>query len=91
MQRHCAFITTPNGVFLELAAMEYGEREEADTYGPFADKEEALTFLEDNFANPGGWDEWEKSTAPTVSPNGNPIQKPLVKSMYECFNRNRGI
>ena len=79
MQRHCAFIVTPNGVFLELAAMEYGGREDADTYGPFADKDEALNFL-DNFANPGGWSEWEQDAAPKISPNGRPVKNPLLKS-----------
>ncbi len=78
MQRHCEMYKADNGKwYLELAAQEYGEQDEADTYGPFVDQEACMNHL-DNFSNPGGWGEDDSGTrpAPTQSPSGRPVQNP---------------
>jgi len=76
MQRHCDMYKAANGKwYLELAAQEYGDQSEANTYGPFADQEACIDYL-DNFSNPGGWGEDDSGTrpVPTQSPNGNRVQ-----------------
>lgn len=76
--RHCSFYLASNGKwYLELASREYGEREDADTFGPFSTMDKAVDYL-DQFSNPGGWDEDDsgKRPPPTKSPNGRPVQSP---------------
>ena len=77
-QRHCDMYMASDGKwYMELAGREYGDREEADTYGPFPDQEACMDYL-DNFSNPGGWGEDDSGTRkpPTQNPNGNKVQNP---------------
>ena len=77
-QRHCAMYLATNGQwYLELADEEYGERRDADTWGPFPSEHAAEKFM-DNFSNPGGIDYYEENTRPppTRSPNGEPVKSP---------------
>ena len=78
MQRHCELYKAANGKwYLELANQEYGEVDDATTYGPFATEEACMNHL-DNFSNPGGYgiDDSGTRPAPTESPNGQPLQSP---------------
>ena len=78
MQRHCDMYLASNGKwYMELADREYGEREEATTYGPFVDQEACMDYL-DNFSNPGGWGEDDSGSRPPPmqSPNGGKVQNP---------------
>jgi hypothetical protein len=78
MQRHCSFYKAQNGKwYMELAPHEYGEYEDATTYGPFYTEEGAMKYL-NNFSNPGGYDidDSGEREVPTVSPNGDPIRSP---------------
>jgi hypothetical protein len=77
--RHCSFYKAKDGNwYMELAPNEYGEYEDADTYGPFGSEEAAEKFLDDGFSNPGGWDSDSsgRREVPTKSPNGSPVEKP---------------
>lgn len=78
MQRHCDMYLASDGKwYMELAADEYGEYDEADAYGPFPSQEACMRFL-NNFSNPGGWGEDDSGTRPppTQSPNGRPVRSP---------------
>lgn len=79
VSRHCAFYKAADQKwYMDLASEEYGGHEDSTTYGPFASKEAAIDFLDDNFSNPGGWSEDGAGTrpVPTASPNGSPLQRP---------------
>jgi hypothetical protein len=69
--------------YLELAHDEYGERWDADTYGPFSSQQAVDDFLE-RFPNPGGMgvDDSGEQPPPTESPNGSPVIKPKSRGMY---------
>lgn len=76
--RHCEIYKATDGKwYLELAPHEYGEYEDADTYGPFDTEDDLQKYL-DHFSNPGGYgyDDSGKHKVPTKSPNGKPVQKP---------------
>lgn len=63
--------------YLELARYEWGERDDAITYGPFDSKQDAEDYLHDNFSNPGGIDiidDTGQTAVPVKSPNGYPVQ-----------------
>lgn len=64
--------------YLDLAPNEYGEEEDADTYGPFSSEDAADKYLSDNFSNPGGgWvDDSGEKDPPTQAPNGSKIINP---------------
>ena len=73
--RYCSFYKAKNGKwYMELAPQEYGEYEDATTYGPFYSEESALKYL-DNFSNPGGYDvdDSGEREVPTMSPNGDKV------------------
>lgn len=77
-QRHCAMYLATNGKwYLELADKEYGERRDANTWGPFPSEKAVEKFL-DNFSNTGGIDYYEegKKPPPTRGPNGEPLKSP---------------
>lgn len=79
VSRYCSFYKAQDGRwFMELAQEEHGEREDATTYGPFRDQEAAIEYLDENFANPGGWNVEDSGTlpVPTVSPNGEHVMRP---------------
>ena len=78
MSRYCEIYLAKNKKwYLELANNEYGEREDAVTYGPFKSEAAAEDYI-DNFSNPGGWgtDDSGLTATPKKSPNGSPIQRP---------------
>jgi len=80
MQRYCSFYKAKNGKwYMELAPQEYGEYEDATTYGPFYSEESALKYLS-NFSNPGGYDldDSGEREVPTTSPNGDKVQPPTA-------------
>jgi hypothetical protein len=79
MSRYCMFYKAKNGKwYMELASDEYGEHEDATTYGPFNNEKEAEDYL-DNFSNPGAWfsDKSGKQPVPKKSPNGRPVEAPV--------------
>ena len=84
VMRYCGFYEATNGKwYMELANKEYGEQEDATTYGPFDSIGEAQEYLHDGFSNPGGYDEYSKKRpVPTKSPNGHPVVAPSSKSKY---------
>jgi len=89
MQRHCFIYKARDGKwYMELADREYGEREEATTYGPFGSEDDADDYL-DNFSNPGGYgvDSSGKLPAPKKSPNGRPVVRPSRGGGYGGFGR----
>ena len=63
--------------YLDLAPNEYGEWQDADTYGPFPSEKAADKYL-DRFSNPGSLDIDDSGDRPVPkkSPNGSRIQKP---------------
>ena len=67
--------------YLELAHKEYGDYEQAYTYGPFSTEKELMEFL-NQYPNPGGYsyDPSGKQKVPKKSPNGKPVEKP--ESMF---------
>lgn len=78
VSRYCSFYKAVNGKwYLELAPNEYGEYEDATTYGPFYSEESALKYL-NNFSNPGGYDSDDSGEreVPTQSPNGDKVRSP---------------
>ena len=79
MSRHCDIYKARDGKwYLELADNEYGEWDEANTYGPFNSEEKADDYLSNNFSNPGGMgvDDSGDREVPTKSPNGSPVKRP---------------
>ena len=79
VSRYCAFYQARDGKwYMELAIREYGERDDATTYGPFYGLRTAKDYLHDNFSNPGGWteDDSGRMPVPTRSPNGRPVHSP---------------
>jgi len=85
LSRYCHFyLATDDQWYMELAPEEYGERESADTYGPFPSFEDADNYLTDNFSNPGGdtMDKSGREAVPRRSPNGRPVQKPRRHRMW---------
>ena len=77
MQRHCFFYkATDNNWYMELADREYGEVDNAFTYGPFHSQEAAIDEL-DNHSNPGGWesDSSGEHPVPSESPNGSSVRR----------------
>ena len=86
-ERHCDMYKATDGKwYVELAAHEYGDHSEADTYGPFVDQAACVRHL-DNFSNPGGWGEDDSGTrpVPTQSPNGNPVRSGRAGSSHSRF------
>lgn len=76
--RYCSFYKATNDKwYLELAPHEYGEYEDATTYGPFYSEESAMKYLS-NFSNPGGYDTDDSGSreVPTQSPNGDKVRSP---------------
>lgn len=95
VSRYCSFYKASDGKwYLELAHDEYGEREDATTYGPFSTQDKAIDYL-DQFSNPGGWDEDDSGTRPppTKGPNGRPVVRPGSSggSSYGGFSFGRGF
>lgn len=79
MQRYCGYWLASNGEwYVDLADREYGDYEDAFTYGPFRSEAEARKYVRDNHSNPGGsWtDDSGEKPAPRESPNGYPVQSP---------------
>lgn len=79
MSRYSAIWKANNGKwYLDLAPNEYGEEEDADTYGPFGSEDAADSYLSNNFSNPGGgWvDDSGDREPPTESPNGSKVKNP---------------
>lgn len=78
--RYCSFWKASDGKwYMDLAPFEYGEYEDADTYGPFGSEDAADKYLMRKFSNPGGMSVDDSGTkpAPTVSPNGSRVKRPL--------------
>lgn len=78
VSRYCAIWKASNGKwYLDLASEEYGDWEDATTYGPFSSMRAAEQYL-DRFSNPGAVDEDDSGEEPPPrrSPNGDPIVKP---------------
>lgn len=95
VSRHAAFYKATDGKwYMELADREYGEREEANAYGPFSTMEKAIDYL-DQFSNPGGWSEDDSGTRPppTKGPNGRPVIRPGSSggSSFGSFSFGRGF
>jgi hypothetical protein len=69
--------------YLDLASSEYGERDDATTYGPFSSEHSAQRYL-NNFSNPGGLsiNRDGKAPPPSQSPNGLPIEGPRTRRRY---------
>lgn len=90
MSRHCDFYLATDGKwYLELAHNEYGEWDDATTYGPFNSMEKAEDYL-DNFSNPGGFgvDDSGEHEVPTESPNGSKVVNPRSSGM-DMYRRMR--
>jgi hypothetical protein len=51
----CQFVQRQDGWYLLLQRYPYGETEDYDTYGPFPTQPIALKYLDEHFANPGGY------------------------------------
>ena len=84
VSRYCSIYKAKNKKwYLELAPHEYGEYEDADTYGPFDSEDEADGFLS-GFANPGGLsiDKSGKKPVPKKSPNGRKIISPKINNRW---------
>lgn len=82
MQRYCSIYRAKNNKwYLELADREYGDRDDATTYGPFDSEDEAEKYI-NNFSNPGGWMSYGsgKKPVPTKSPNGSIVIAPVSSS-----------
>lgn len=78
-QRHCFIYKAKDGnYYMELAGREYGERDDATTYGPFPSEDAAWKYVRDNFSNPGGsrHDDSGKLPVPHKSPDGSPVVNP---------------
>ncbi len=78
--RYCSMYKATNGKwYMELAAREYGDYEDATAYGPFSSMEAVMKHLQ-GFSNPGGWDEDDSGTRPppTQSPNGSKVVNPSM-------------
>ena len=78
-QRYCGIFKAVDGKwYMDLAHNEYGDLDEATTYGPFASEEAVNQYLDYNFSNPGGYslDGSGGHPAPKVSPNGDPVINP---------------
>jgi hypothetical protein len=76
--RYCRIWKAANGRwYLDLANNDYGDQNDAVTYGPFHSVSETERFL-DGFSNPGGWstDDSGRRPPPTRSPNGDPVEDP---------------
>lgn len=89
--RYChIYKDNKNSWWLELADREYAGREDATTYGPFANIEGVYRELNIH-SNPGGFslDESGTENPPTKSPNGRPIQKPYWKQQAIYFTGRR--
>ena len=79
MSRYCDIYKTNDGKwYMDLAHEEYGEWDDATTYGPFNSEEAADKYLSDNHSNPGGMgvDDSGDREVPTESPNGSRIVNP---------------
>lgn len=63
--------------WLDLANREYGDEDDATTYGPFRTEDDADDYIR-NFSNPGGLsvDDSGRRPPPKRSPNGAPIERP---------------
>jgi len=84
VSRYCSIYKARNGKwYLELADKEYGEYEDAYTYGPFDSEVKAEHEL-NNYSNPGSVDTDSSGSAPVPikSPNGSPIRKVGKSRMY---------
>ena len=78
LQRHMDMYKARNGKwYLNLAADEYGEYEDSQTFGPFPNEKRIEDFL-DNFANAGGGstDRSGKQPVPKRSVNGDKVWTP---------------
>jgi len=51
---NCRFFKAKDGNWY-MGLEKWDRRDAYDHYGPFPSKEEAVEFLDANFANPGGW------------------------------------
>ena len=74
--RYCRVYKTDQGNwYLELAPHEHGERDDAYTYGPFRNEDDAFDYT-NHFSNPGGGmvDRDGKEPEPKISPNGEPVK-----------------
>lgn len=74
--RHASAYRASNGRwYLDLAEREYGEPEDAQTYGPFNSLDQVHDFLE-TVPDPGGvsYDSSGQNPPPTSSPNGRPVK-----------------
>lgn len=79
LSRYCEIYKTINGTwYIDLASDEYGERQDANTYGPFASEDQADSWISSTFSNPGCLNVDDSGTlpVPTVSPNGDPVMTP---------------
>lgn len=80
-QRHCSIYLAKNGKwYMELAAFEYGRRDDSYTYGPF----NSLPAVDEELkyhSNPGGSiiDNSGTKEVPTSSPNGWKIRLPTKR------------
>ena len=79
VSRYCSIYKAKNGKwYLELANREYGDEDDASTYGPFNSEKQLESYLRGNFSNPGGsdTDRSGKRPVPKRSPNGDKVEKP---------------
>lgn len=79
MSRYCDIYKTNDGKwYMDLANEEYGEWDDATTYGPFNSEDAADKYLSDNHSNPGGMgvDDSGDREVPTESPNGSRVVNP---------------
>ena len=86
--RYChIFLDNKGSWWLELASREYGDWDDATTYGPFFNEKEVYKQL-NYFSNPGGFSLDDSGTVkpPTKSPNGGKIQKPYWKQQAIFFS-----
>ena len=84
MQRYCGIWKAKNNKwYMDLADREYGEYEDAITYGPFDSEKLAQKYLS-GFSNPGGLhvDTSGKEEPPTKSPNGRSVEKPNSRGWF---------
>jgi len=79
VSRYCEIYKVKDGTwYMDLATKEYGDQDDATTYGPFDSEGAAQQYLFGNFANPGSLytDGSGKRRAPKKSPNGRPVENP---------------
>jgi hypothetical protein len=83
--RYCEYWKASNGKwYVDLASDEYGEWDEATTYGPFPSENAADKYVSRSHSNPGGYSTDDEGTRPPPkrSPNGDKVVNPSRQTSW---------